>query len=451
MIRVEKIELILKIMKKIIISILTIILTVLSSCSSSYFLKERETEFGTKGQKKWIFHRLSDRDKGTTLAFPGYILGIEKAHRSRIGAPSRQSIHKQNGLEKFDFNQDNTWESMPKRKRKVLDDKKAMFVSSIHKFYHRNTSINRIDVATIYDSYDATYLKRSTDAFKQGFDELNDFKTELARNVSKNKITHVFLFSMGWNSDQQEAIINFNSMFLKIINIANKSKKKFRPLFIGITWPSKWNDGFSNIFSFFNKTNDADEIGMTWANYLLNKVILPQKNINSFKTIVVGHSFGAKLTSRATMSASMLKEETTPIDLLINLQSAYSLNRYSSTKGIEPTSDYVNWKKYANNIALICSKNDKAVKAGFYAPFAGGIKSYNKVDKDMKGDYKGIELIKYSVTPSTDFNSENQLLLIDASEIIKREAYKKGGGAHSDIYNKDVAKLIWNLISSKTY
>ena len=40
-------ELILKIMKKIIISILTIMLTVLSSCSSSYFLKERETKFGT--------------------------------------------------------------------------------------------------------------------------------------------------------------------------------------------------------------------------------------------------------------------------------------------------------------------------------------------------------------------------------------------------------------------
>jgi predicted alpha/beta hydrolase family esterase len=438
-------------MKKTSISILIIILTLLTSCSSSYFLKERETEFGTKGQKKWIFHRLSDRDKGTTLAFPGYIIGIEKAHRKRIGAPSRQSIHKQNGLEKFDFNQDNTWESMPKRKRKVLDDKKAMFISSIHKFHHQDNSINRIDVATIYDSYDSTYLNKSTDAFNQSFDELNDFQTELKKNISKNKITHVFLFSMGWNSDQQEAIRNFNSMFLKIIDNANKSEKEFRPLFIGITWPSKWNDGLSNVFSFFNKTNDADEVGMTWANYLLNKIILPEKNINRFKTIVVGHSFGAKLTSRATMSASMLKEEDTPIDLLINLQSAYSINRYSSTKGIEPTSDYVNWKKYANNIALICSENDKAVKAGFYAPFAGGIKSYNKVEKDKKGNYKGIDRIKYSVNPLTEFKPENQLLLIDASEVIKREAYKKGGGAHSDIYNEDVAELIWNLISSKTY
>jgi len=271
-------------MKKISNRILIITLTLLTSCSSSYFLKEREAEFGTKGQKMWVFHRLSDRDKGTSLAFPGYIIGIEKAYRKRIGAPSRQSIHKQNGLEKFDYNQENTWDSMPKAKRKVLDDQKPMFISSIHKFHHQDKPINRIDIKTIYDSYDTSFLKKSTDAYKQSFTALNDFKTELASNVSKNNITHVFLFSMGWNSDQQEAIRNFNSMFLKIINKANASKKEFRPLFIGITWPSKWNDGYSNIFSFFNKTNDADEVGMTWANYLLNKIILSKKNNNSLLT-----------------------------------------------------------------------------------------------------------------------------------------------------------------------
>lgn len=436
-------------MKKTVLNLLVLIL--LCGCSSTKFLDARETEFGTKGAKKWVFHRLSDRDKGTPLAFPGYIIGIEKAFRSKIGAPSKQDIHHNNGLEKFGFNESNVWKSIPKRKRRVLDDKKPMFVSSIYKFEHQNTSIHKIEALPLYDAYDTKFLVKATDAYDQSFKELDTFKTELATNIADNKITHVFLFSMGWNSDQQEAIRNFNSLFLKILDNAENSGKEFRPLFIGLTWPSKWSDGFSNVFSFFNKTNDADEIGMTWGNYLLNKVILNKNNTATHKTIVVGHSFGAKLTSRAVMSAGMLAEDSKPVDLLINLQSAYSLNRFSATKGVEPYKDYVNWKQYANNVALIASKHDNAVKMGFYAPFAGGIKAYNAVKNDTKDDYIGIDLLKYNLDTITSFKADKQLLLIDASAIIKQDAYKKGGGAHSDIYNDEVSKLLWDLIASKTY
>jgi hypothetical protein len=436
-------------MKSILIKLLVLLL--LTSCSSAKYLDARETAFGTKGAKKWIFHRLSDRDKGTPLAFPGYIVGIEKAFRSKIGAPSKQEVHHNNGLEKFGFNDNNTWELIPKRKRRVLDDKKPMFVSSIYKFEHQNKTIPKIVASPIYDAYNVSDLAKPTDAYDQGFEVLDAFKTELETTIAKDKITHVFLFSMGWNSDQQEAIRNFNSLFLKILDNAERSDKEFRPLFIGLTWPSKWSDKWHNFASFFNKSNDADEIGMTWGNYLLNKVILNKNNTNTYKTVVVGHSFGAKLTSRAVMSAGMLAEESKPVDLLINLQSAYSLNRFSATKGVEPYRDYVNWKQHANNVALIASKHDKAVTKGFYAPFAGGIKAYNKVKNDTEGHYKGIDLVKYNTAPLTIFKADKQLLMIDASAIIKQAAYKKGGKAHSDIYNDEVSKLLWDLIASKTY
>lgn len=429
--------------------LILIILT--TSCSKKVtYLDDGEQAFGTQGKNKWIFHRLSDRDKGTSLAFPGYIIGIEKADRRRIGAPMRNEIGTSSSFEKFGFNENNSWENLPGWKRKMLNDGKTMFISSIHQFQHRERPIDRIAISTIYDAYSPTHLNSPTDAFEQGFTELDGFRTQLDGSITKDSITHVFLFAMGWNSDQQEAIRNFNSMFLKIIDQANQSGKEFRPLFIGITWPSLWNKKRTNAMSFFNKTNDADEIGMTWANYLLNQVILSEKNESTFKTVVVGHSFGAKLTSRATMSASMLSDGTKHVDLLINLQSAYSINRYSSSRGIEPTEDYTNWDSYAHNVALICSEHDNAVTKGFYAPFAGGIKAYKEV-VEHRSDYPAIATVRYHRSPQTEFGTSQQLLLIDASEIIRMEAYQKGGKAHSDIYNQEVATMLWNLISSKTY
>ncbi|MEM7487385.1 MAG: alpha/beta hydrolase [Bacteroidota bacterium] len=427
-----------------------IFVLLLSSCSVNSYLSEREKEFGTSGKNKWLFHRLSDRDKGTSLAFPGYVIGIEKAKRKNIGAPSRKDIRKNNGLQSFGFNERNNWDSISNIKRWVLNDVKSMFLSSIFEFSSDQKPVDRITVSSIYDAYDPSFLADSKNAYQNGFDELEKFRILLMESITQKKVTHVFLFCMGWNSDQQEAIRNFNSLFLKIMDNANLSKEEFNPIFIGITWPSLWNEGFTNAFSFFNKTNDADEIGITWANLILNKAILSEKNKAKFKTVVLGHSFGAKLTSRATMSSSMLKEPSKPVDLLINLQSAYSINRYSKIKGIEPTADYVNWNKYVHHIALICSENDGAVKNGFYAPFAGGIRSYNRVLSHPE-QYPNIDLVAYKKGVATTFKYAEQLLLIDASEIIRQEAYKKGGGAHSDIYNKEVSKMLWELIHSSTY
>lgn len=431
--------------------ILLCFIVILSGCSTDSYLIKREKEFGTSSTKKWVFHRLSDRDKGTTLAFPGYIVGIEKSKRKNIGAPKKKELREKNALKQFGFNGANSWDSIPRRKRVILNDPKSMFLSSIHQFTSEEKPLDRIAISTLYDAYDTLQLTKADMAYELGFKVLDDFKTMLTEHLKKQDITHVFLFSMGWNSDQQEAIRNFNSLFSKIASQANESNKVFRPLFIGITWPSMWNTKVTNITSFFNKTNDADEIGMTWANYLLNRVILSKEHQHEFKTVVLGHSFGAKLTSRATMSASMLEEDSNPVDLLVNLQSAYSINRYSRTKGVEPTDDYVNWNEYSKSIALICSKNDKAVKAGFYAPFAGGSKSFKKVKKDKKNHYSGISTISYQGGLLESQKIENKLSLIDASEIIKRAAYKKGGGAHSDIYNEEVANLVWDLIVSTTY
>ena len=49
------------------------------------------------------------------------------------------------------------------------------------------------------------------------------------------------------------------------------------------------------------------------------------------------------------------------------------------------------------------------------------------------------------------FSKPEQLLLINASSIINTPSYEKGGGAHSDIYNQEVAEMLWQLIKSATF
>lgn len=419
------------------------------SCSSPKYLEEKEKLYKTNGKNYWTFHRLSDRDKGLSLAFPGYIIGIEKAKRKLIGAPSMPYLKNGNALKNFGFDEETyLWDPLPYQKREILDDQKPTFISHIKEFKFENEVVPTIRVNSIYDIYsDENVIP--TSVYQNGNSELEKFGETIRLRIKNENITHIFFYVMGWNSGQQEAIRNFNSLFLRIIDQA-KSEEEFKPLFVGLTWPSHWNSKWYNLFSFFNKTNDADELGMMWANLFLNREILNEKYNIKAKTVVLGHSFGAKITSRAVMSASMLENKTQPVDLLINLQSAYSINRFSY-KGIEKAEDYLNWDNYANHIALVWSQHDKAVTKGFYAPFAGGKKAYKRVSNPRTEKfYPDFEIRKYTDQNPVIFTKPKQLYLIDGSDIIKYNAHYKSGKAHSDIYNDHVGNMVWNLIKSST-
>ena len=130
-----------------------------------------------------------------------------------------------------------------------------------------------------------------------------------------------------------------------------------------------------------------------------------ENKTSNHKTIVLDHSFGAKLMLRAVMGASMMKEESHPVDLLINLESAYSINR-NSKKWMEETYDYQERKKYADHIALIWSEHDKAVTKAFYALFAGSRRAYKKVTKlRTRNNYKNIEVAKVENVGKINFLS----------------------------------------------
>ena len=48
--------------------------------------------------------------------------------------------------------------------------------------------------------------------------------------------------------------------------------------------------------------------------------------------------------------------------------------------------------------------------------------------------------------PNNTSWEEANMFMVNASTIIKDELYKKGGKAHSDIYNSEVAEMIFSFI-----
>jgi Alpha/beta hydrolase family len=103
----------------------------------------------------------------------------------------------------------------------------------------------------------------------------------------------------------------------------------FRPLFVGIKWDSDWpRAGVLGVEDYWNKGSDADEIGLTWAN-LLNRVLKEVRAEHGARIVAVGHSFGARLLSRAVHSAPLIVAgPSEPIDLFIRLQGAFPYRRF---------------------------------------------------------------------------------------------------------------------------
>lgn len=74
--------------------------------------------------------------------------------------------------------------------------------------------------------------------------------------------SHIIVFSMGWNNNQQESIYRYNTILDNIKEVARKEQNDcFKPLVIGFTWPSVWfgienswlKKNTSFLFSYFTK------------------------------------------------------------------------------------------------------------------------------------------------------------------------------------------------------
>lgn len=433
--------------------ILTLILT-FAVVSNGYAVKDHplrkgEEALGTDDKLNWTFHRVVEDKEGIGYRFPGYLIGIEKSKRKVIGvnSPIDPKLKLQN--------------LKGKNKEKIielLEHPKRMFISHIVRYDFSDQIVPRIKSKFNYNIYEK--MMKDTSAAGQAYNlswmAMADLKEELKKRILKEKFTHFFVFAMGWNTDQQEAIRNYNSLYGNLMEFAevNKKKSAFKPLFFGFSWPSSWR---IPVISYFNKANDADEVGAVWINMLINQVLLPIKDENAGRVVVVGHSFGARAITRAVFSKPLLFDnelipEKLP-DLVIGLQGAFSINRFIDGKGREGT-PYMDFKNTAKQFVFTWSNSDTANPfANFVtgADHIGGKYGYKAVLEPPESNHFWLLTLKengkFADNPVLE-ETKQRILLVDASDIIKYGTYEKGGKSHSDIYKPEIAKFMWTLIQT---
>jgi len=415
------------------ISVLVSLLWSLSGCLVSNVQTERP--FNALGRSAQL-----------ELAHDGYVIGIEKRERSKVNGPARHYSDRFQALPK-DSPQTKTLNA---RFHDLTNDPNVMLVTHIGSFFENRRFL--------YNAY-AAYGIEDTD-YESGYEALELFQQDLANRLSTAQAdgmpyTHILLTAMGWNSDQHKTIWWNNHILanMKKAAEANGETEHFRPLVIALTWPSVWK-GISDswfeqkvlghVGSYFNKAADADEIGYTLANWVLHKQLPEIREAyegEDFPVVVgIGHSFGARLLTRAMASKGHLKagsrSQTRPLDLFIGLQGAFSANRFISGAGIEG-SPYENFQEWGLPMVLSSSNHDLATPVAKYISGASHIGGMYGLQVAIE-ENEIFEVMKWEGSPSPQLQHD-KILVVECDGILH------GMDAHNDIIDMEMGKLIWTF------
>lgn len=343
---------------------------------------------------------------------------------------------------------------------------------------------------------------------------LKKLECGLDAQVNAGDFTHFVIVVMGWNTSQDEAIRNFNDIVGNMMDAAEdmpfsrrfeehsgKGQKPFRPLVLGVTWPSYWNTSKLNIFSYFDKADDADELGLTWLNVLVNRTIplvvaQAQKDRNGnaasgskLRIVLIGHSFGARAAMRALFSGPVLDPPAIKVaagavgasvpnpmvDLAVGLQGAVSVNRFMQDRSSEGA-PYRDFAHIGTKIVLTASDKDEATNAPFWYEPSGSARTWKKYcssakdvfqcwhasDSTTYGQDGRVASGDFTVCPAGDADKcvpeltfpydpeDHHVLYLNTTDgITKYNTPDTGGGAHSDIYRLPMGRLLWTL--TQTY
>ena len=437
------------------------------------------------------YHYLVREPYSVGLSHEGFIVGIEKSPKEKIGY----------GFPDIDVTRFREWntrddsqggqyiEARNAHFRRVTGNPKSVFVSHILAYGFDRQGTVRFAVCPLYSVYKAsgfadepghsgcpangqTGTSKTTDAepyYEDGWSALDrlygaikaklDRALDRAFDQGRPAYTHILVASMGWNNDQVESVRRYNALLGNIIAQARlegtPEGQEFNPLVIGLTWPSVWGgDSFFNtinliahVVSYPNKADDADEIGYTIANYLVNDIVYRLKSEYDLKIVLIGHSLGARILSRAIFSAYLLKERPNPKEgatgLFVGLQGAFSVRRFKKDHRLPfplslfrkgEGSPYLNYEKLNGRVVLTWSEADTANPVAQWvtgAAHAGGKAGYEESremgdvfdhlvwDKNVHGKNDLLRQNSTERAPATcgELTESKKVLMIDANKI----------------------------------
>lgn len=391
---------------------------------------------------------------------PAFLIGIEKAGRSRIGRPKYKDCSAGepycfDTYSEYVIDDKNESSSLAWDVRKRFREFKPTFVSHIIQFQPSGDSgVDRMVLYNVYrDPPDGK--KESKMILNRSWDVLvGDFQNALDQAVRQHRATHIVVISTGWNTQQLESIENYNDWVREFAAAAAAAGSPFRPIYIGLSWPSDWTSlpGGSD---YWNKAHDADEIGLTWANVIANIVIPRVVSGTDADTVYIGHSFGARLLTRALHSSALITTETPSNKRqMIGLQGAFALNRFLRDEG-EEGSPYWNFPFAAENFIFTTSAFDKAMDAAPTSmlggsPFIGNDDAY-RLTKDNNFEYA--HMFDHAVLRENgafekepNFQDSSIILIVEADKVVSKNKPGTGGGAHSDVFDAEIARFVLDSV-----
>lgn len=440
--------------------LLTVNVILLAGCFGEgvpRLLEPAEKQLGTDGPITMHYHSAVYYSDEIALRGGGYIVGIEKGDPDKI-------LRSEADLK---FEQPNSEDKTVRSRQDAVHEGKIMFVSHIIRD-QRPGSADRN--CTLFDAYyrptvaaapirgcDANLAEiAAKNAYNSGWQGMSALQAALSADIKSPSYTHIVVVVMGWNTVQEEAVRNINSIIRGIKHASEESPGAFNPLVIGVTWPSQWNspwlDPLFKLTSFRTKAKDADEVGLTWLGVLLGTTV-PQASAQAGKklpVIVIGHSFGARAATTAVCDGPVIadgmgaRSATQTVDLLINYQGAFLTERLLD---IDTHGELLDKCPRGKRIALTSSKYDTAVKRALWGIYAGSEKSFLKycsapsmLINCVKADATG------KTTPPPTLGKK--LTYVNSDNLINYNAFYTGGGAHSDIYRDEQGVLSWSLIKA---
>jgi len=442
------------------------------------------------------FHYMVLKPDYFTLDYPGYLIGLEKIKRTKVGGPVGGSCPAADGtpclMTDAGFYRDGKkakareWiESNITGGEGLFHDFKVIFPTHIAQFGSRPsvpppcvspTGTATPDPQFVFNIYCTQTVDGRLpvkpydyiDLYEQSWDMLSCLRGSLEKMIRDRKATHVFVYAMGWNTPQWLALANFNDLYRNVVRAAQEdgyAEHSFNPVFIGITWPSFWDGKKLFVEDFGNKRNDADEIGITVANHILQDMVGEiKKDVPDLKIVLVGHSLGARLVTRAAASGFLLKKDPAVIDLVIGLEGAFSINQFLDTSyrkflwGFDELVKHSFYTSSANDSATATpSRLTKKYFVGAHESIDGA-RNGRIVDREEIRNGTWLDPLKTFAIISLDrtgraiggIPADRKKVLVDATKIVDENIPGTGGGAHSDIYSIEMGRFIWETIRTCT-
>lgn len=480
---------------------LTLVLVSVLGCADvPRRLEREEAALHTDGPITRQFHSALYYPFEITPRFDGYLVGIEKVRRPEDGIDvrNRGEYGLKNDALQAKFN-DRKVMAVTHVIRHFGDARRSVNCTLFNAYVQSPESAARQLVPACDDALQAPIIRRPNEAFSNSWKALDGLGHDMGLRIAARQTTaaaqfsagratpdfgsgaaytHIIVVVMGWNTVQEEAVRNINSLVWNMERANDELVKAagerhlpppepFNPLVIGVTWPSQWSsdwiDPAVKIVSFPTKAGDADEVGMSWLGVLLHDTLPTMRRLLLDKLpkmppkpiVVLGHSFGAKASSVATCAGPAVvrsKEASiiplAEIDVLVNLEPAYLSERIFGRTSWLHNVVYPNGCPQANRFVITASAGDTAVPMPFWGTYLGEEKSYRKF---CAADHDGPRLAHCAVARS-DGHVEPKLpgisniYYVDASELISENAYGTGGGSHSDIYRIEHGRLIYAAV-----